>query len=195
MRKVSMIGVAAAALLVSGPLLAQQGSNGQQTREQARENSQGPNNANQRGVDRSNENSVLHDGQSGGTHDGDMNGHGGKGKDKQNGGMQDHSGHDMQNGDMRRQNSQGSANASDRARERANANSAVSQGMEVRDERGRRVGQVREVKRATNGTVIAIVVVLVVQINNTNVITLPAGSFTIINNVVVINNINLNIGS
>jgi len=188
-----MIGVAAAALLVSGPLLAQQGSNGQQTREQVRENSQGPKNADPRGVDRSNENSVLHDGQTGGTHGGDMMGHGGK--DKHNGGMQDHDGHDMQKGDMRRQNSQGSANASDRARERANANSAVSQGMEVRDERGRRVGQVREVKRATNGTVIAIVVVLVVQINNTNVITLPAGSFTIINNVVVINNINLNIGS
>jgi sporulation protein YlmC with PRC-barrel domain len=158
---------AGAAMLIAGPALAQNRSNGQQNREQARQNSQGPANADQRGVRRSNENSVLHDGM-------------------------DHSGHDMQ--DTRRQNSQGAANASDRARERANANSAVRQGMEVRDERGRRVGQVRDVRRAPDGTVIAIVVVLVVQINNTSVVTLPAGSFTIINNVVVVANINVNIG-
>jgi hypothetical protein len=159
---------AGAAMAIAAPAFAQDGNNGRQNREQARQNSQGPANADQRGAQRSNENSVLH----GGT---------------------DHSGHDMQ--DMRRQNSQGSQNASPRARERANANSAVQAGMEVRDQRGRRLGQVRDVRRAPDGTVIAIVVVVVVQINNTNVITLPAGSFTIVNNVVVVTNINVNIGS
>ncbi len=168
MRRITLTAAAAAALIVSAPALAQNRSNGQQTREQARENSQGPANANQRGVQRSNENSVLHDG---------MN----------------HGSQDMQR--PPRGNSQGSANANERARDRANQNSAVHQGMEVRDQRGRRVGQVRDVRRAPDGTVIAIVVVLVVQINNTNVITLPAGSFTIINNVVVVANINVNIGS
>ncbi len=170
MRKFLLSAAAGAALVISGPLAAQDRSNGQQTREQARQNSQGPANANQRGAQRSNENSVLHDGQ-------------------------DHSGHDMQNGQMRRQNSQGRNNASERARERANPNSAVREGMEVRDRNGRRVGQVRNVQRAPDGTVVAIVIVLVVQVNNTNVITLPAGSFTIINNVVVVANINVNIGS
>jgi hypothetical protein len=39
--------------------------------------------------------------------------------------------------------------------------------------------------------VIAIVVVLQVQINGSNVVTLPAGSFTVINNVVVVNQVNI----
>jgi len=160
---------ATAALTLAGPLLAQQGKNGKQTREQARQNSEGPDNANKRGVQRSNENSVLHDGQ-------------------------DSSGDDMQNGGMRRKNSHGSNNASDRAGERANQNSAVREGMEVRDRNGRRVGQVREVRRSPQGVIIAIVVVLVVQVYGSNVITLPQGSFTIINNVVVIANINLSTG-
>ena len=170
-KKLLMI-AAGVSMGVAAPAFAQDGNNGRQTREQARQNSQGPANANPRGVQNSNQNSVLHDGQS-----------------------QNHSGHNMQNGQMGHQNSQGSQNASDRARERANPNSAVQQGMEVRDRNGRRVGQVREVNRAPNGTIIAIVVVLVVQVNATNVITLPAGSFTVVNNVVVITNINLNIGS
>ena len=92
-----------------------------------------------------------------------------------------------------RQKSQGPHNASERGIERANENSVLHgarAGMEVRDRNGRRVGQVREVRRAPDGTVIAIVVVLVVAINGSNVITLPAGSFTIINNIVVINQIN-----
>ena len=159
---------AGAAMAIAAPAFAQDSNNGRQNREQARSNNQGQGNANPRAGQRANENSVHHDG---------MN----------------HGNHDMQR--QRRGNSQGSANANERARERANANSAVHAGMEVRDQRGRRLGQVRDVKRAPNGTIIAIVVVLVVQINNTNVITLPAGSFTIINNVVVITNINLNIGS
>ncbi len=156
---------ATAALTLSGPLLAQQSKNGKQ----ARENSQGPDNANERGVERSNENSVLHDGQ-------------------------DDSGHDMQNESMRRQKNDRSNNASDGDRERANQKSAVREGMEVRDRKGDRVGQVREVRRSPQGVIIAIVVVLVVQVNGSNVITLPPGSFAIINNVVVITSINLSAG-
>jgi hypothetical protein len=109
--------------------------------------------------------------------------------------MQDTRQGETQDGDMRRQNSQGAANASDRARERANPNSAVSQGMEVRDRSNRRIGEVQEVRRSSSGTITAIVVALVTQVNNSNTITLPAGSFTIINNVVVINNLTVNIGS
>jgi sporulation protein YlmC with PRC-barrel domain len=168
MRKTFVMLAATAAMGLAAPAFAQDSNNGRQNREQARSNNQGQSNANRRAGQRANENSVHHDG---------MN----------------HGDQDMQR--QRRGNSQGAANANERARERANQNSAVREGMEVRDQRGRRVGQVREVKRAPDGTVIAIVVVLVVQINNTNVITLPAGSFTIINNVVVITNINLNIGS
>jgi glucose/arabinose dehydrogenase len=148
---------ASAALLLSGPAFAQQ-NNGKQTREQARKNSQGPSNANQRGIERSNENSVLNGGQSGG---GDTQ-------------MRD-----------RRRNSQGSANASDRAGMRANQNSAVSEGMMVHDKNNKMIGRVKDVKRAPDGTVIAIVVVLVVAINGTTQITLTPGQFTIIANVIV----------
>ncbi len=155
---------AGAAMAIAGPAFAQDSNNGRQNREQARQNSQGPANADPRGVRRSNENSVLHGGHHGGMNHGDMQ-------------------------RQRRGNSQGSANANERARERANANSAVRQGMEVRDQRGRRLGQVRDVRRAPDGTVIAIVVVLVVQINNTNVVTLPTGSFTVVAGVVIVTTI------
>lgn len=154
---------ASAALLVSGPLLAQQ-SNGKQTREQSRQNSQGPDNASKRGIKQSNENSVL----------------------KGSGGNQ--SGSDMQKRDKMRDNSQGRANASDRGRDRANRNSAVGNvqpGMMVKDRGGKTVGRVGDVKRAPDGTVIAIIVVLVVQINGASTITLTPGSFTIINNIIV----------
>jgi hypothetical protein len=163
MRKMFIM-LAAGAAMAAAPAFAQDSNNGRQNREQARQGNQGAGNANSRAGQRANENSV-------------------------HGGM-DHSGHNMQD-QSRRPNSQGSNNANERAQERANANSAVRQGMEVRDQRGRRVGQVREVRRAPDGTVIAIVVVLVIQINVGNVVTLPAGSFTIINNVVVVTNINL----
>jgi uncharacterized integral membrane protein len=149
---------ASAALILSGPLAAQQASNGKQTREEARKNSQGPNNANQRGIDQSNENSVLKGGQSGG-------------------------GDQMM---RKRGNSQGSANASDRARERANQNSAVQEGMMVHDKNGKMLGRVKEVKRAPDGTVIAIVVVLVVVINGTTQLTLTPGQFQIIAGVIVL---------
>ncbi len=158
----SIMLAAGAAMAFSGSAVAQD-NNGRQNREQARQNSQGPANANTRGREQSNQNSVLHDGM-------------------------DHSGHNMQDGQsMRRQNSQGRANANERAQERANQNSAVREGMEARDRNGRRVGQVREVRRSPDGVVIAIVVVLVIQINGSSVVTLPPGSFTIINNIVVIN--------
>jgi hypothetical protein len=152
--------LASIAMAATGPVLAQQQTGGKQTREEARKNSQGPANANERGIERSNENSVLKGGQSGGT---DMN--------------------------KKRGNSQGSANASDRARERANQNSAVQAGMMVHDKSGKMIGKVKEVKRSPTGVVIAIVVVLVVQINGTTQITLTPGSFTIINNIVVAINI------
>lgn len=166
MRSKLLMLAASAAIAVTAPAVAQEENPGRANREQARQNSQGPDRANERGVERSNENSVLHDGES----DGD--------------GTRD-----------RRSNSQGSANASDRGRERASQNSAVREGMEVRDRNGWRVGQVREVHRSPDGTIVAIVVVLVVQINGTNVITLPAGSFTIVGAVVVINSISLSTGS
>ena len=158
--------VASAAMLAT-PALAQQQDRGG-NREQARQNSQGPSNANRQGIERSNENSVLNGG--GST-------------------MQDRP-------SMRRQNSQGRTNASERGRERANQNSAIATpqpGMMVHDRNDRMVGTVREVKRSQTGVVIAIVVVLVVQVNGSNVVTLPAGSFTIVNNIIVVNNINLNI--
>ena len=147
---------AVSALILSAPAFAQQQSNGQQTREQARQNSQGPANANQRGIDRSNENSVLKGGQSGG---------------------------DQMR--KKRGNSQGSANASDRGRERANQNSAVQEGMMVHDKGGKMLGRVKEVKRGADGTIIAIIVVLVVQINGSTEITLTPGQFQIIAGVVV----------
>lgn len=147
---------ASAALLVSGPVLAQQ-SNGKQTREQARQKSQGPDNASDRGIEQSNENSVL------------------KGT----------GGNDMRSRDKMRGNSQGRDNASDRGRMKANQNSAISSGMMVHDRNGKMLGRVKEVKRAPDGTVIAIIVVLVVQINGSSIITLTPGSFTIINNIIV----------
>ncbi len=179
MSKHLLLLAAGAAMAASAPLAAQDTTS---NRDQARQNSQGPANANQRGVDRSNQNSVLRGTTS-------RNGEGTRTTTREQ--------TDMQDRQMdRRQNSQGAANASDRARERANSNSAVAQaeqGMEVRDRNGRRVGQVREIRRDQSGTVIAIVVVLVVQVNGTNTVTLPAGSFTIINNVVVINNLNVTV--
>ncbi len=166
--KYGVITAAAASLsmIVSGPLAAQQASNGKQTREQARQNSQGPANANERGIERSNENSVLKGGQSGGT--------------------------DTQ---RQRGNSQGAANASDRARERANQNSAVQAGMMVHDKNGKMIGRVKEVKRAPDGTIIAIIVVLVVQINGSTLITLTPGQFTIVAGVIVVAGIALPSGS
>ncbi len=166
--KYGVITAAAASLsmIVSGPLAAQQASNGKQTREEARKNSQGPANANQRGIQQSNENSVLKGGQSGGT--------------------------DMK---TKRGNSQGSANASDRARERANQNSAVQAGMMVHDKNGKMLGKVKEVKRAPDGTIIAIVVVLIVQINGSSTITLTPGQFQIIAGVIVLVGITAPAGS
>ena len=163
--KTSMMAMAAAslAMVATGPALAQQ--TGKQTRTEARQNSQGPANANPQGVQRSNENSVLNGGSS----------------------MQDRD-------SMRRQNSQGRNNASDRGRERANQNSAIATpqpGMMVHDRSDRMVGTVREVRRSPTGVLVAIVVVLVVQVNGSNVVTLPAGSFTIVNNIIVVNNINI----
>jgi hypothetical protein len=152
-----MMAAASAAMAMTGPAFAQQTSNGKQTREEARQNSQGPSNANKRGVERSNENSVLKGGQSSG-------------------------GTEMR----KRGNSQGSTNGSDRARERANMNSAVQAGMMVHDKNGKMLGKVKEVKRAPDGTVIAIVVVLIVQINGSTQITLTPGQFQIIAGVVVL---------
>jgi hypothetical protein len=214
---------------MSGSALAQDRTSGQDTREQARQSSQGPANANKRGIERSNKNSVLkgrgqagqkqsEQGQTGSMQNsqgqtGSMqNSQGQTGSMQNNQGQtgpmqnnqgqtgpmqnsQDHTGHDMQNGTMQPGNSQGSQNASPRAQERASENSAVRQGMEARDASGKRIGEVREVRRSSDGTVIAIVVVLVTQVNNTNVVTIPASSFTIVNNVVVINNVNVNVGS
>jgi hypothetical protein len=173
MRK-TFIMLAAGAAMAAGPALAQDSNNGRQNREQARQSSQGPSNADQRGVRRSNENSVLNGGQSG---------------------MRNRN--SMEQPSMRRQNSQGRANANERARERANQNSAVANvqpGMMVHDRNNRMVGRVRDVRRAPDGTIIAIVVVVVVQVSGSNVVTLPAGSFTVVNNVVIVNNINLNVG-
>jgi hypothetical protein len=154
MRTRDLMMAAACTALISAPVLAQQ-SNGQQTRQQARQNSQGPANADQRGIQRSDDNSVLKGGQS-------------SGDEK-----------------MRRGKSQGSANASDRAGERANQNSAVQAGMMVHDKNNKMIGRVKEVKRAPDGTVIAIVVVLVVVINGTNQITLTPAQFQIIAGVIV----------
>lgn len=148
---------ASAALIVSGPVLAQQ-SNGKQTREQARQNSQGPANAHDRGIEQSDQNSVLKGTGSGQT--------GGSAMQK-------------------RRNSQGAANASATGRMNANQNSAVASGMMVHDRNGKMVGRVKDVKRAPDGTIIAIIIVLVVQINGTGTVTLTPGSFTIINNIIV----------
>lgn len=152
-------------MALSGVAFAQQ-SNGEQTRTEARKNSQGPANANERGVEQSNENSVLKGGQSGGT--------------------------DMQ---KQRGNSQGSTNASPQARERANQNSAVQAGMMVQDKDGKTLGKVKEVKRAPDGTVIAIIVVLVVQTNGSTQITLTPGQFTIVAGVIVVTGITAPSGS
>ena len=132
--KYSVIISAAAglSLAVSAPAFAQQ-SNGEQTREQARKNSQGPANANKRGDERSNENSVL------------------KG--------------------------------------------SVKPGMMVHDKNGKMLGKVREVRRSPDGTIIAIIVVLVVQINGSNIIQLSPASLTIINNVLVTTQITVPSGS
>jgi hypothetical protein len=124
---------AAAALMLSGAGFSQQTSNGKQTREQARQNSQGPANANARGIERSNENSVL------------------KGN--------------------------------------------VQPGMMVHDKKGKMIGRVKEVRTSPTGVVVAIVVVLVVQINGTSQITLTPGSFTIVNNIIVAINITAPSGS
>ena len=148
-----------AALLLSGPAAAVQASNGKQTREQARANSQGPDNADPRGIERSNENSVLKGGQSGG-------------------------GQDMR----QKRNGNQAGNASDRARERANQNSAVQNvqpGMMVHDKNNKMLGRVKEVRRAPDGTVIAIIVVLIVQINGTTQITLTPGQFQIVAGIIV----------
>ena len=173
MKKSIFVSVAASAALLSSPVLAQQQqqqSNGEQTREQARKNSQGPANANKRGIERSNENSVLKGGQSGGGQSG-----GGQSGDDQSGGDQ-----------MRKRgNSQGSANASPRARERANQNSAVKAGMMVHDQQGKMIGKVKDVRLSPDGVVIAIVVVLVVQINGSTQITLTPGQFQIVAGVIV----------
>ncbi len=169
--KYSVIISAAAglSLAASGPAFAaQQASNGKQTREQARQNSQGPANANQRGIQQSNENSVL------------------KGTGGQTGGDK------MRN---KRGNSQGSANASDRARERANQNSAVQSGMMVHDKNGKMIGRVTEVRKSPTGVIIAIVVVLVVQINGSTTITLTPGQFQIVKNIIVAINLSAPSGS
>ena len=90
--------------------------------------------------------------------------------------------------DKARQNSQGPANASDRGRDRANQNSAIANvqpGMMVHDRSGKMLGKVREVRRSPDGTIIAIIVVLVVQINGTTQITLTPGQFTIVAGVII----------
>ena len=153
MKKSALMMAAASATMIAAPVLASQASNGKQTREQARQNSQGPANANPRGVQQSNENSVLKGG--------------GDSKMRSRG------------------NSQGSANASPRAKERANQNSAVQAGMMVHDKNNKMIGRVKEVKRAPDGTVIAIIVVLIVQINGVTQITLTPGQFQIIAGVIV----------
>ena len=155
MKKSTFMMAVASAALVSAPVLAQQSNDGKQTREQARENSKGPEKANERGVEQSNQNSVLKGGQSGGDQ-------------------------------MRKRgNSQGSAKASDRAGDRANQNSAVQSGMIVNDRNGKMLGRVKEIRRAPDGTIIAIIVVLVVQINGSTQITLTPGQFQIIAGVIV----------
>ena len=154
------LAAASVAMAMTAPALAQQ--NGQNSRTQARQNSQGPANASQRGVEQSNENSVLKgSGQSGGNQD-------------------------MRDG--ARQNSQGRANASDRGRERANQNSALANiqpGTMVHDRNGKMLGTVREIKRSPTGAIILVVVVLQVQINGTNVVQLSPSSLTFINNILV----------
>ena len=155
MKKSTFMMAVASAALVSAPVLAQQSNDGKQTREQARENSNGPDKANERGVEQSNQNSVLKGGRSGGDQ-------------------------------MRKRgNSQGSAKASDRAGDRANQNSAVQSGMIVNDRNGKMLGRVKEIRRAPDGTIIAIIVVLVVQINGSTQITLTPGQFQIIAGVIV----------
>lgn len=188
MFRVSLTAIAAAALVVSGPLAAQDSSKGKQTREQSRQKSKAPDRANSGAVERANENSVLRDGR------------GNNGQNMQRGGDRQERGRDRQERDGKRDMRDGerSRDRDARAGERTQKQEmreAAREGMEVRDRNGRRVGQVRDVRRAPDGSVIAIVVVLVALVGDNNVITLPAGSFTIINNVVVINNLNLNIGS
>jgi hypothetical protein len=171
MRKTILMLAATATMGLAAPAFAQDSNNGRQTREQARQNSQGPANANRRGVERSNENSVLNGGQSGG-------------------------GQDMQS--QRRQNSQGRANASERGRERANQNSAIADvqpGMMVHDRNNKMIGRVKEVRRSSTGVIIAIVIVLQVQINGSTTVTLPAGSFTVIAGVVIVASITAPSGS
>ena len=182
MRKVLLSAVAGAAVIMSGPLAAQSGK-GQDRREQARQNSQGPANANRRGVERSNENSVLHQG------------HSQRDSDRQRDSQQRKREREMRDTERSRERDMRNRDRMQERETRQEDRARAREGMEVRDRNGRRVGQVREVRRAPDGSVIAIIVVLVVQVNNTNVITLPANSFTIINNVVVINSLNLNIGS
>ena len=95
-----------------------------------------------------------------------------------------------QSREQARQKSQGRSNASDRGRERANQNSAIADvqpGMMVHDKSGKMLGRVKEVKRAPDGTIIAIVVVLIVQINGSTQITLTPGSFTIVAGVIIVN--------
>jgi uncharacterized membrane protein len=47
------------------------------------------------------------------------------------------------------------------------------------------LGRVKEVRRAPDGTVIAIIVVLIVQINGTTQITLTPGQFQIVAGIIV----------
>ena len=161
----------ASAALVSSPVLAQQGK-GQQTREQSRKSSQGPSNADQTGVRQSNENSVLKG-----------SGGGQSGKSKR---------------DQARKGSQSGANASEQGRGSANQNSAIANvqpGQMVHDKNGKMLGRVKEVRRSPDGVIIANIVVLVVQIDGSNQITLSPGSLAIVNGVLVTTQITAPSGS
>jgi hypothetical protein len=57
------------------------------------------------------------------------------------------------------------------------------------------LGRVKEVRRSPDGVIIAIIVVLVVQINGSTQITLTPGSFTIIGGVLVTTQITAPSGS
>ena len=174
--KTNLVAMAAASVaMMATPALAQQNGNGQTTRTQARQSSQGPANANSRGVERSNENSVL------------------KGSGQTGGGDRD-----KQMRDDKRSNSQGRANASDRGRERANQNSALANiqpGMMVHDRNGNMLGKVQEVRRSPTGVVLLVIVVLQVQINGSNVVQLSPSSLSLVNNILVTTQITAPSGS
>lgn len=107
---------------------------GRQNREQARENSRGPDNASNRGVERSNENSVL----------------------KGNGGDQE-----MQRRRNSQGGANASERARERANQNS-AVRDIQPGMKVKDRNGRDVGTVKEVRRSPTGVVIAVIVVVVI---------------------------------